>query len=164
MNTTQLVAAARAEIVAVIQANLNVSMGAKFVRLAFHDCVGGCDGCVDMANLDNTGLNTPINALDSVVTKYTVAGTNLTRADIWALAGLTGAGNAQNTTSIDFALTYIGRPVCANLANGAPATRAGPDRTLPSAHLSTTQVLAFFASNFGFTETETVAIMGAHTL
>lgn len=24
----------------------NITLGAKFLRLGFHDCVGGCDGCV----------------------------------------------------------------------------------------------------------------------
>ena len=25
-------------------------------RLAFHDCVGGCNGCLDTTNPDNNGL------------------------------------------------------------------------------------------------------------
>lgn len=29
----------------------NANLAAKFVRLTFHDCVGGCNGCVDMANV-----------------------------------------------------------------------------------------------------------------
>ena len=27
------------------------TLAPKFVRLLFHDCVGGCNGCVDMANV-----------------------------------------------------------------------------------------------------------------
>ena len=26
------------------------------LRLAFHDCVGGCDGCINVNNHDNAGL------------------------------------------------------------------------------------------------------------
>lgn len=28
---------------------------AGFIRLAFHDCVGGCDGCINMQNPGNVG-------------------------------------------------------------------------------------------------------------
>jgi hypothetical protein len=31
--------------------NNNEELAAKFVRLVFHDCVGGCNGCVDVANV-----------------------------------------------------------------------------------------------------------------
>jgi Peroxidase len=164
ISTAQLITAARAEIAAAIAAApANTAMAAKMVRLSFHDCVGGCDGCVDMTNLDNRGLDTPINVLQPIVAKYT-GNTPLTRADIWALAGLTAAGNAQATTSVAFPLTLIGRPVCANFPNGTAATRAGPDRTMPSAHLTSQQLVTFFSDSFGFTADETVAIMGAHTL
>jgi Peroxidase len=164
LSTTQLIAAARAEIVtAIANAPGNTAMAAKLVRLSFHDCVGGCDGCVDMSNLDNRGLDTPINVVQPIVTKYTF-NTPLTRADIWALAGLTAAGNAQERTSVAFPLTLIGRPVCANFPNGTAASRAGPKRTMPSAHLTSQQLVKFFSTNFGFTANETVAIMGAHTL
>jgi Peroxidase len=162
----QVIAAARSEIVATINAQPTSSaMAAKIVRLSFHDCVGGCDGCVDMSNLDNTGLDIPINTLQPIVTKY-AQGANalLTRADVWALAGLTAAANAQVATSVSFPLTLVGRPTCANFPNGTEATRAGPARSMPSAHLTSSQLVDFFATNFGFTANETVAIMGAHTL
>jgi Peroxidase len=161
-----VIEAARAEIVAVIAAaQPNSALAAKMVRLSFHDCVGGCDGCVDMSNLDNGGLDIPINVLQPIVTKY-AQGPNalLTRADVWALAGLTAASNAQAVTTVSFPLTLVGRPNCANFPNGTEATRAGPDRTLPSAHLTSQQLVDFFAANFGFSASETVAIMGAHTL
>ena len=64
-------------------------LGPKFVRLGFHDCVGGsCDGCVDLGNPDNDGLDVPIDALVSTVNFYQ---DQLTRADVWALAALTAA-------------------------------------------------------------------------
>jgi hypothetical protein len=94
----------------------------------------------------------------------------LTRADIWVLAGLTasevsqnaqgndGGGNPDNNNVVPFDMEFVGRPVCEGAAN------RGPDRALPSAHLDTSQVLAFFKENFGFSPEETVAIFGAHTL
>ncbi len=27
------------------------------IRLAFHDCVGGCDGCLNVNDADNAGFN-----------------------------------------------------------------------------------------------------------
>jgi Peroxidase len=39
----------KADIKALIDAN--PALAPKFVRLTFHDCVGGCNGCVDMTNV-----------------------------------------------------------------------------------------------------------------
>jgi len=67
------------------------NLAAKFLRLSFHDAVGGSDGCVDMSSPDNAGLEIPIDALRPIVAQYATRTTGLSRADIWALAGLTGA-------------------------------------------------------------------------
>lgn len=144
-----------------------------FVRLGFHDCVGGCDGCVDLGNPDNAGLEVAINALSSVVnnSKYTEAG--LSRADLWALAAITGANYAKPDTSYFFESAYYGRTNCEDI--GLPCLDAnsnevsctattGPHRDLPSANLDTEDVLDFFNDNFGFTDDETVALMGAHSI
>jgi Peroxidase len=34
----------------------NPALAPKFVRLTFHDCVGGCNGCVDMTNVSLPSL------------------------------------------------------------------------------------------------------------
>jgi Peroxidase len=134
----------------------NKGMGAKFVRLSFHDCVGGCDGCVDLSNPSNFGLQTPIDILVPVVQHN---GQFLTIGDIWALAGLVASRVSQKDTTVSFALQFVGRPQCA----GADTT-GGPHRVLPSAHFSTKKVVDFFAKTFNFSPDETVAILGAHTL
>merc|ERR1712126_742847 len=36
------------------------------VRLTFHDCVGGCDGCLNVNNPDNKGLEDLVEALETV--------------------------------------------------------------------------------------------------
>ena len=48
---------------------------------------GGCDGCININNEDNAGLEATIAALDTV---YTDNGYDsvLSRADFWALAGI----------------------------------------------------------------------------
>ncbi len=54
---------------------------------AFHDCVSTkCDGCVNLANPDNGGLEEPIDALESI---YMPDGEEsdhseaMSRADFW---------------------------------------------------------------------------------
>jgi len=146
--------AAKSDILDILQRDGR--LGPKFVRLGFHDCVGGCDGCVNMANPDNAGLDLPIDALRPVVQSHDKL---LTRADIWALAAMTAAeamqGNVDGRQSYDF--NYYGRQTCSD-------ETGGPDVTLPSSHLTTSGVLSFFNSAFGFDATETVAIMGGHAL
>jgi Peroxidase len=131
-------------------------MGAKCIRLSFHDCVGGiCDGCVELASPSNFGLKAPIDALDPVVQ---ISAPYLTPGDVWALCGLVSARVSQVTTSIEFPLQFVGRPHC----DGGDTT-GGPHRVLPSAHFTTNKVVTFFAREFGFTESDTVAILGAHS-
>jgi hypothetical protein len=141
-----------------------------FVCLSFHDCVGGCDGCIDLTDPDNTGLGFAIHALNGVVDEFSDSEW-LTRADIWVLAGLTAAEVTQPTNNggnnndnifgpvVPFDMQFVGRPVCIG-----GDTEAGPDRELPSAHLATNQVIDFFDTSFEFTPRETVAIMGSHVL
>ena len=134
----------------------------KFVRLAFHDCIGGqCDGCVDTSIPDNFGLDEPIQDLQPIVNKYAA---QMTRADVWVLAGLTAAEVAQtagrggnNNPVVLFPMQYVNRSSCDD-------PQRGPARSMPSAHFHTNQNLDFFASNFDFSDEETVAILGAHTL
>ena len=78
--------------------------------MGFHDCVGGCDGCVDMNNPDNAGLDVPILALQPVVERFGHFG--VTRADLWVLAALEGAGGQQpngpdDDTPRDFDMEWL---------------------------------------------------------
>jgi Peroxidase len=130
-------------------------MLAKFVRLSFHDCVGGCDGCVDLSNPSNFGLDLPINVLAPIVKQ---SANFLTTGDVWALAGLVSVKQSQVNTSFAFPLQFVGRPHCAG------RTSKGPNRQLPSAHLTTKGVVDFFQETFGFSPQQSVAILGAHTL
>ena len=151
----QAIDAARAEILTIMQAD--PQLGPKFVRLAFHDCVGGlCDGCVDLDNRDNAGLRLPMDALMGVVNFYEE---QLTRADIWVLAALAAADRMQGNAPgrVPYPMQYIGRRTC-------PDMRGGDDIAMPSNHITTEALLEFFAREFDFSLTETVAIMGAHTL
>jgi len=141
---------------------------ATAVRLSFHDCVGGCDGCLNVENEDNAGLADLVADLDTV---YTDNGYNsvLSRADFWALAGiyavektieLNNADCEEDECQVpDSGLVFQwGRVDC----DTAPYTDV--DVGLPSATLDYDNVMSFFATEFEFDANETVALMGAHTL
>ena len=162
----QALALAKQDIVSM----LNGNRAAEFVRLAFHDCVGGaCDGCVDMSNVDNLGLESPIDHLEGLVIKYNATG--LSRADLWVWAGLVSAevtqrgrgGRGRRDDSdgaphfVPFTMQYVGRPSC-------PTPKGGPSHQLPSPHMTSNHLVEFFEEQFQFSPRETAAIMGAHTL
>lgn len=145
----------------------NEFLAPKYVRLAFHDCIGGCDGCVDMSEQDNSGLEPAIAALEPIVAEFEWG--NLTRADIWALAGLVGNVVSQPEYNVSqvvpFRMDYVGRVNCEDMPGclgcgprtGAPVTNPSPD-------MGPEGVMSYFSQEFGFTTRETVAIMGAHNL
>ncbi len=70
------------------------------VRLTFHDCVSGCNGCVDFVNTDNNGLTQIVDLAARVYQKnsrsvywgkYT-----LSRADLYSLMGFRATYLASN--------------------------------------------------------------------
>lgn len=143
------------------------TLPAKFLRLGFHDCVGGCDGCVDMGNADNAGLEVPIARLQAAFQGYDGL-QELTRADIWALATLVSARFSSASSSVSYSFDFYGRTPCEKSQHcegidcGNDPSRKGPPRVLPGPNGDTTTVLTYFKDNFGFNDTQTVALMGAH--
>lgn len=133
----------------------------KFLRLGFHDCVGGCDGCIDMTNVDNKGLEEPIDAIYPIVKKFK---DSYSRADIWAMATLVSADLSVingRPHGYHFPFRFIGRDDC----SGANAKGVGgPDVEMPSNDLTTHGLLHFFKKYFDFDEDETVTIMGVHSV
>eukprot|EP00951_Prasinocladus_malaysianus_P031635 scaffold304162_cov33-Prasinocladus_malaysianus.AAC.1 len=141
-----------------------LGMNAKFVRLAFHDCVGGCDGCIDLDDPDNFGLDIPMDALDPIVEAFPYNETGLSRADIYALAGLQGAYDSQPVEPgargfYEYELEFSGRPDCDG------DYRKGPHREMPQSTGNGEYVITYFKETFGLENvTEIVALMGAHSL
>lgn len=41
----------------------------EYVLTAFHDCITKCDGCVDLSNSHNAGLEPIVTALDRLKTQ-----------------------------------------------------------------------------------------------
>uniref|UniRef100_A0A0G4G4G4 Plant heme peroxidase family profile domain-containing protein n=1 Tax=Chromera velia CCMP2878 TaxID=1169474 RepID=A0A0G4G4G4_9ALVE len=102
----------------------------QLVRLSFHDCVGGCDGCVNLDDPDNAGLAGPRTSLETIYSDRGLADEGVSRADLWALAGKVAVEYAAllagSTISIPF---YTGRSDCAD----SPGTSSIDG--MPSAHL-----------------------------
>jgi len=138
------------------------------LRLSFHDCVGGCNGCLNVDNHDNGGLSDLVEQLETL---YEDEGYSslISRADFWALAGIAavekGIENANEDCDSDDCVVpdaglsfQWGREDCST----SPYTT--DDVGLPSSLLDHDGVMDFFASEFGFDENQTVALLGAHTL
>lgn len=127
---------------------------ANVVRLAFHYCVGdgGCDGCINLSQPDNAGLELSVDYLDGKVDAWMNAG--LSKADLYALASMVAANMALGNAGWESDLSNfeIGRTDCDD---------ANDEDVFPDAHQSPFQ---FFEENFGFTARETTVIFGAHTL
>jgi len=148
----------------------------QLLRLVFHDCVGGCDGCVDLSNPDNGGVDIPIAVLAQVVAEYEPLG--LTRADVWMLSALVATevalpNNFQGV--INFPLRWYGRRTCEEINNGncgldfngrqaSCGPTGGPHRELCHGVAGTQTIQEFFEQEFGFNDREIVAIMGAHSV
>ena len=174
LDTEAALLAARADIRRLIRGRGgDRALAAKFLRLGFHDCVGGCDGCVDLSNPENGGLLVPIEALRPVVEMYANADTGLSRADIWALATATGAAVMQGPVKVSFAMTDIGRVDCENANTVCQNEHGevqdcsdirGPHRIIPGANTNSRELFEFFFNEFGFDTKEGVALMGAHTI
>eukprot|EP00978_Attheya_sp_CCMP212_P011504 scaffold28405_cov49-Attheya_sp.AAC.1 len=161
VDTDPTILLARSDIIALMREDR--ALAAKFVRLGFHDCIGICDGCVDLTNVDNFGLETPIEALGLVVQRFSASSTAepahgiLSRADIWALAALTAA-DVSSGNEVRFPMMFTGRIDCGSIATG------GPHRELPKPDFTTHEVFDYFLQNFGFVMQQTVALLGGHSI
>jgi len=144
------------------------------VRLSFHDCVSGCDGCINLDNAANNGLSPAIDAMEEILTEITEAGISVSRADLWAIGGRAAAEfgmenmpgnsgwvkgvNSMNDFVTPFATFKYGRMDCET----APYTTE--EYAFPEPHMTQEELVDYFAENMGMTADQTAAIMGAHTL
>ena len=131
-----------------------------------------CQGCIDIDNPDNAGIERIIDVLSPIVDRHAIEG--VSRADIYALAATVGTNVTQRSNSrVDMKLKWWGRVDCektgqpCNDANGNAVTcsaKKGPHHEFPNNNMHTHELYTFFLNNFGFNQRDTVAIMGAHTL
>lgn len=139
---------------------------AGYIRLIFHDCAGGCNGCINFANAVNRGLESEVADLEGIYQRKNYENI-ISRADFWAyaaqLAVEKGLANSQarchsaDCKAADPGMVFrYGRKDCPT----SPFTTRFVDIAGPRGQDDT----GFFAREFGFTDQETVAIMGAHNM
>ena len=145
---------------------------AKLVRLAFHDCMVKCDGCLNLNNNANGGLGPMYNIINDIYDNEGYGDSEMSRADFIALAGITAVYEAAS------------RQDCA--ANGLPEGCTPPRPTLihrygrqdcdtspttteliafPDPHGNLMHVMSIFGQDgMGMTQRQVVALLGAHSL
>lgn len=157
--------------IAAIDMYLQTASQPQIVRISFHDCVGGCDGCVDVTKEENAPLADISNSMTELyesIPDKTLFGRHLSRADFWALIGIRAVRAAilasrPNTafeklgTSIEF---RMGRKTCTGGNNADESESQFPSGVESWGHVKT----IFGPSGFGFTNKEIVTLMGAHSL
>jgi hypothetical protein len=134
----------------------------KAMRLIFHDCVSGCNGCIDQESEDNIGLNCIIG--NSRRTFH--FGKNLTyfgkfrisRADVITLL----AQRAIYLSSNHPGLTV---PVCDFKFGRKECTGPQENKEIFAQSFGNwSHVSEFFQKTFNYSTQEIIALMGAHTL
>jgi len=117
-------------------------------------------------NPSNAGLSPVITYLDGLYTNNGL-NTEMSRADFWALATIAAieAGILNNNRGCtdncvtDPGITFKwGRVDCAT----SPSTTEM--HVFPGATMNRAEMMSYFNTEFGFTENEVTALMGAHTL
>ena len=146
---------------------------AKLIRLVFHDCVTGCDGCLDLNNPDNNGLSGIYQEVNTLYNSQ-FNNTGMSRADFIALQAIVAARVAAdkqtceqlqlppNCASSDKPRPELfiryGRRDCATSPN------SNNDFGFPNPHRGHAHVMQVFRDGMGMTERQVVALIGAHTL
>ncbi|CAB4059222.1 E1.11.1.7 [Lepeophtheirus salmonis] len=144
--------------------------GVKFlvpgiVRLVFHDCVDGCDACLNFDLISNRGLKKIVDALEPTYENYKSI---LSRADLWALASKAAiqiaiennnnrcSDQSCKTPQINIRFRY-GRKDC-------PTSPSHEENTfIPSPLQNSSVLMPWFKDTFNFKPNQVVAIMGMHT-
>ena len=144
---------------------------AKLIRLVFHDCVAGCDGCLNLTNPDNNGLGEIYQEVNMLYDSQ-FKDTGMSRADFIALQAVVAtrvAADKQNCTQLtpncdnsakprpELFIRY-GRKDCATSPNSTD------DVEFPDPHRGHAHVMEVFRDGMNMTERQVVALIGAHTL
>jgi len=133
------------------------------VRFGFHSCVGGCNGCINLNEVDNTGFDEFSVGLEKIYKKLGLEKLQISRADFWALTAIVATENAINK--------HGGSPVkvpCFKYYWGREDCETSPDlrdiNEFPAPSMNSEQMFGYFKREFDFGKDEVVAILGAHTL
>ena len=136
----------------------------KAVRQIFHDCVSGCNGCIDLNFPNNTGLGQIYGKSNIIYRKFvlnrfpphkTFYGVPMSYADLLALIGCRAVHKAcPECNKIDFKFCRIDAATTENKEIFPTATKSWKDQEI------------FFKENFKTFDIpqDIVAIFGAHNL
>ncbi len=137
---------------------------ATALRLAFHDCISGCNGCINMKNPDNKGLKGIIRQSERIYDKYMDSkfygrATPLSRSDFWTIMSyravyITSKCKRCSQPVLDF---KFGRTDC------EAGAQLDEMEILPDALGNWDMVRKTF-NRFNYTDEEIITLMGAHTL
>ena len=71
----------------------------SFTVSGFHDCVGGCNGCINFNNPDNNGLKPGVATLNALYADNGFKSFGASKADFWALAASVGLSVAVRNSN-----------------------------------------------------------------
>ncbi len=155
----------------------------QFVRNSFRDCIGGCDGCINMEEPSNKGLRGTWDFLDTLHRQgmfalcfffsrspfllfFSRVGWEwMSRSDFWATMGTVAlrlaakmqGGERPFIPEFPF---YFGRKDCCH----SKAPNYDQINISPNPHGNRQETIGFFKSQFGLSTRQAVALLGGHTL
>jgi hypothetical protein len=145
------------------------------IRLAFHDCIEGCDGCINYNQTGNRGLDDIIARVEPLY-KNTVLKTEevLSRADFWALCALTAVELSVDVNNNIFCAnnTQIESCTCpkprmrflAGRKDCVTSPHTDDINDIPGNNMTRTEFADWWSRNFGCSPNQGVALMGFHSL
>lgn len=140
------------------------------IRLIFHDCATGCNGCLDVNAHENFGLDGIFTEVNSIYDREFGA-SGMSRGDFYALAGIVAIRVASEQQDC---FTLRLQPNCAKPKppllirygrKDCPTSPNSPrDFGFPDAHKDLNHIMDVFGDGMGMTERQVVALVGAHTM
>lgn len=144
------------------------------LRLAFHDCVGYCDGCLNFGNPANGGLEDIYAEINDFYNNVMpLNGKTMSRADFFNLAGIVAVDTTVDYNNIS--CDEGGDPDCITMPKpplrylmGRKDCATSPDtednHEFPQGFHNHAEVMDTMKRIFNLNTRQTVAILGAHTL
>lgn len=142
------------------------------VRLVFHDCIGGCNGCINKDQKGNEGLEQIINAMERYYKKEEVI-TYLSRADFWTLTSVIAINKGVDINN-EWCKSHPEVEDCENPkvnmhwlsgrfdCNQSPFSSGNDD--LPDSNMDSPAFNAWWRKTFNLSPNNGVSLMGLHTL
>lgn len=141
---------------------------AHVIRIIFHDCVGGCDGCLNRDLPPNmTPMLTTLDRLDDLYDSRFYRRI-VSRADFYVLASITALEVGVNNANVGcHGRSCINRPQIRfrfGRRDCPTSPTSSESRTFPRGRDDFNAIMAFFSSEFGLGPRLGTALSGAHTL